>query len=517
MVIPRERLHAINAIQMRDLPTTRPTSTATAPATAPATLPPKAEVRMTIEEARRFALENNLDLKVDLLNPQIAAAALAGERAFYEAAFTTDLRYVKSDSPGAELDLDDEPDFGQRESLLVDPGIEIPLRTGGTIRVDAPLQRSDFGGATNGDNTQYTAEPGITISQPLLRGAGVAANALAIRTAFYQTQQAQARTKLEVIRVLASTDRAYWRLSAARQELAVRKQEYDLALAQLDRAKRQVAVGLAAEVEVLRAESGVADTLQSIIVADNALRDRERELKRIVNTQGLELGSPTVLIPATDPTPAPYHLDADALARAAVETRMEILETELQIASDTATVRAAQNDLLPLVSLDYTYNLNGLGDTPRDAYDMAGDADYANHTFGLRVQVPIGNGQARSRLRRAMLQRLQTLSTKQQRALQIRQEVYNAVDQLEASWQSILAARQRVALAARVLDVETRQFEQGLRTSTDVLDAQIRLADARSSEVAAVAEYQIAQVDIAFATGTVLGTSRVVLERPEKK
>jgi len=87
--------------------------------------------------------------------------------------------------------------------------------------------------------------------------------------------------------------------------------------------------------------------------------------------------------------------------------------------------------------------------------------------------------------------------------------VLNAIDQLEANWQRILAAQQRVILAARVLDAETRQFELGLRTSTEVLDAQARLADAQSAEINAVTEYQIAQVDIAFAAGMVLGASNV--------
>ena len=42
-----------------------------------------------------------------------------------------------------------------------------------------------------------------------------------------------------------------------------------------------------------------------------------------------------------------------------------------------------------------------------------------------------------------------------------------------------------------------------------MLDAQTKLADAKSSEIAALTEYQIAQVDIAFATGNVLGATRV--------
>ena len=61
-------------------------------------------------------------------------------------------------------------------------------------------------------------------------------------------------------------------------------------------------------------------------------------------------------------------------------------------------------------------------------------------------------------------------------------------------------------------DFEIRQFEQGLRTSTEVLQAQTDLANAKLSEIASVADYEIAQVDIAFATGTVLGQSRVTWE-----
>jgi hypothetical protein len=67
-------------------------------------------------------------------------------------------------------------------------------------------------------------------------------------------------------------------------------------------------------------------------------------------------------------------------------------------------------------------------------------------------------------------------------------------------------------LAARTLAAEERQFDVGLRTSTDVLDASASLADAQSREVAALASYQIALVDIAFATGTSLGAARIRFE-----
>jgi len=67
-------------------------------------------------------------------------------------------------------------------------------------------------------------------------------------------------------------------------------------------------------------------------------------------------------------------------------------------------------------------------------------------------------------------------------------------------------------LAARTLAAEERQFDVGLRTSTDVLDASASLADAQSREVAALSSYQIALVDLAFATGTSLGAAGIRFE-----
>jgi outer membrane protein TolC len=513
LVVPRERLRTVEPATMEQIQASAPKPAEALPTTLPTTLPAalagQREVSLSIEEARRLALAHNLELGVELFEPAVAREQLNEEEARFEALFTTSVRYDKTDTPTST-----RLESNQSKNLQVTPGVEIPLVTGGTLRADLPLGRFESDNEFAVLNPAYTSNFVVSFSQPLLRGAGVYTTTQGIRLAFYNYQSVQAQTKLEVIRVLTVVDRAYWRLYAARLEARVRRQEYDLAVAQLERARRQVDVGLAAEVEVLRAESGVADTLENVIIADNQLRDRQRELKRILNAPDLPMGAPVAIVPSTEPRPMRYSVDAAALASAAVGNRMEMLEVELGIARDVATVQVARNAALPLVALDYSYGVNGLGPSMDESLKMLGDSDFTDHRLGLRVEVPIGNQVALSRLRQAMLRRLQTLATRDQRDLQIRQEVFNAVDQLEATWQRILAARQRVVLAARVVEAEQRQFNQGLRTSTDVLDAQTRLANAQSSEVQAVAEYQIAQVDIAQATGTVLGASRVTWQPP---
>jgi len=358
-------------------------------------------------------------------------------------------------------------------------------------------------------NPRYSNDFVISISQPLLQNAGNRANTYSIRIAEYDRRISETQTKLEVIRVIAAADRAYWRLYAARKDLTVRKQQYDLAQAQLEQAQRFVDLGERAQVEGIRAEAGVAAQLEAIIIAENSVRDRERELKQILNKPGLETQSPTVLICATEANPVHYDLAPDRVVKTAIQNRMEMLELELQLARDASTIDYYRNQALPLVTLNYTYNINGLGPTRSDAYDLLYDKNFEDHTLGLQLHVPLGNAAAKSRLRRAFYQRQQHLASRQNRSKLIEVEVLRAVDQLEANWQRILASRQNAVLSSRVFQAEKRQFELGLRTSTDVLDAQTKFAEAQSAEILALAEYQIAQVDLAFATGTLLGAAKV--------
>jgi outer membrane protein TolC len=503
--VPREVLRDVEPLHLEPATTAPTISITTAPTTA--ATQGTTTIELSIERAREIALESNLDLKVELLNPTISRETVNEEEARFEALFTTDLRYNVTDSPTAT-----ELEGSQVKDLSINPGIQLPLRTGGSIRVDVPMDRFETNNQFSTLNPSFTSDIQATFTQPLLRGAGVYYNEQPIRIAKYNYLQSQARTKLEVIRVLTDVDRVYWRLYASRQELRVRKREYDLALAQYERAQRQAHEGVVANVEITRAESGVADKREAIITAENVVRDRERDLKRLLNDADMPIESDLVIVPTTEPKTLYYKLRPSELMDRAMNDRMELLEQELQIAAETSNVTVARNDLLPLVSLAYTYGINGLGGDFGESFDMVRDRDFQNHSLGIRLEVPIGNEAARSRLRRALAVRLQALATKEQREIQIRQELAAAIDQLNTNWFRILAAKKRTELAARVVELEIRQFNQGLQTSTDVIDAQTRLASAASAEIAAVTDYQISQVDIAFATGTVLGASRVIWE-----
>jgi len=220
----------------------------------------------------------------------------------------------------------------------------------------------------------------------------------------------------------------------------------------------------------------------------------------------------TVVVPATVPDPVRYDLERRRLVNVAIGNRMEMLELELQIAQDVATSDFLKNQALPLVTMDYRYNINGLGPTQDDSLDLLFDKRFEDHRVGFQLFVPLGNKASRSRMQQALYLRRQRLATRDSRQALIELEVLNAIDQVEANWQRVLASRQRAILDGRLFGAEQRQFELGLQTATDVLQAQANFANAQSAEIAALTEYQISLVDLAFATGTLLGAAKVEWE-----
>lgn len=456
--------------------------------------------KLSLAECRSAALERNLDLKVQLYLPALARSQVSQEEAKFEAAITANYQKQSNNLVG------NDPTSGLLATEQLTTGLAMPLATGGTFTPQVLTTQNDptVASATGTDNWQSGLA--FSISQPLLRGAGIETNTASIRVAKLNSQIADARTKLESIRLLANVDRSYWNVYAAARELDIRQQQYELALAQLQLARRRVSAGDAAQIEIVRAESGLGSRIENIIIADNRLRLRQRDLKRLINDPDLNMDSLTYVITTTQPRPLGLKFDPEKLAQQAVENRMEMLELELQLAIDATNVDLARNAALPLFTVDYQYNVQGTSDDFSKSWSLGQDDGY---TVSANARIPLGNEFAKNKIQQAVLNRLQRMATRDLRRQTIRQELFNAMDNLQNAWRRILAARLETALAGRTYEAEKRQFDLGIRTSTDVLDAASRLGDAQSREVTALAGWQITLVDLAFATGTQLGQAQI--------
>jgi len=478
---------------------------AVAEATAKGFTTPSYPVRtqISVSQVRTSALANNLDLRVVQFDPAIGVTAIDKELAKFEAVLNA--TYTKN-TTGLLTQLEDGVPTDSSNGAL---GVSVPLATGGTVSAGTLINQFDTQSYVAPGTSPYEAGMQFSISQPLLRGGGIRTNTASIRIAKYQGRIIDSRTKLQAIRILADAEKTYWNLYRASKQLEVRIRQYDVAATQLAQARRRVEQGLAPEIEVMRAESGLGATVEQVIITDNALRLRQRDLKRFMNDPRLPVESPTSIEPTTSAAPVSLRFDDRKLVADAMAGRMELLEIELQLLVDAEQVDLARNAALPNFVLGYQYQFLGDDSSIGSAYSSMGDADGA--IFTATASVPLGNEAAKSMISRTILTRMQRLATREARRQAITQEVLNAADTVENTWRRILAARLESVLAGRTFDGEKRQFDVGLRTSTDVLDAAARLADAQSREVDALAGYEISLIDLAFATGTTLGNSGIVL------
>ncbi len=477
----------------------------------------------SISDIRARALKNNLAIEVAKVDPLIAAAGLRQEQAKFDNIIFAYARQTNRDSPrisGDNVEFNSlNNDLNKEQvklntleqntrNLDIAAGVRVPLRTGGTVVLSSPLENKRNQGQF--DTNEYRSALRFSISQPLLRNAGTQVNEASIRIADFDAQAVNLRTKLQAIRIIAATDKAYWGIYEAWAQLDVRKQQYELALQNLNMVRRRVEEGLTAAIETNRAEIGVADRMEALIVAETNLKLAQRQLRFFMNELDPQASAQEMINPATQPQLLKYEFDREKLLQDAMTGRLELLELELRLAADAVNIDFMKNQTLPLFTLDYQYGaLSNTAGNFGNSYNNILNGRFNDWSIGLNFEMPFTNEANLARLENAIQQRNKRLATKQLQSLTVKKEILDALDQVENHWQRILAARQQVVIAGVNYEAELKQFNEGLRTMTEVLETLTRLGEAQIKEIRAVTDYQIAMVDLAYATGTLIGYSGV--------
>lgn len=479
--------------------------------------------QLSIADVRTMALKNNLSIKVAQIDPLISGSELRAEQAKFDNIIFAYAKYGQLDLPQMSGDnvafKSDIPVLNEQPLKLntlaqninqfeLDAGIKIPLRTGGTVSLSSPLENKSNKGKFDSD--EYRSALRFSISQPLLRNAGLKVNEASIRIAEFSQQSVELKTRLQSIRIIAATDKAYWALYEAWGQLDIRRQQFEYANQNLAMVKNRVREGLSAAVEINRAEIGVADRMDALIVAETNLKLAQRQLHFYMNDLKDEGYTSEPLIPSTQPNLLKYDFNRKKLLDDALAGRVELLEQELKLAADISKIDYLENQTLPLFTLDYQYGaLSNTSNSFGNSYRHVLNGDFNDWSIGLKFEMPITNEARKAQLENAVQQRNQRLATKTLQTLTVKKEIYDALDYVDQNWQRILAARQQVLIAGLNYEAELKQFNEGLRTMTEVLETLTRLGEAQIKEVRAITEYQIALIDTAYATGTLLGYSKL--------
>lgn len=448
------------------------------PATPPAFA---AAPTLTVEECIARALDKNFSLKVESFNTEVARESLNVAKATFEPTFSASFqRYSLEDKSAVTAQRTDTADTRVAVSQF--------LPTGTSLSLSASLDRNSSTVSRYAFNPIYGNDVALTVTQPLLRGAGLAVNRAGIERSRLGVEIAQLDLKSQVLQVVRDTEAAYYNLVFAREQLAVKQHSLRLAERLYEENKTRKLTGVATDLDVLTAEVGIANASNGVVVAEQGVHNREDELSALIGQFEFDRALGTVgLMPQQDPTPT-----FDVSYKLARDNQPDYLATQVLIQQYQIDVRTRRNARLPTLDLGGSVGYNGLDNSYRGAVDRTQTGDSRSWQLDLSLSVPWGLHADRARYRASLASLRQQETRLQQLDQNLLVQVRNAVRAVETNLQSVEINRKATQLATRQYELELARFKAGLATSRQVLQIQDDLETTRVNELLARVNLRIA-------------------------
>jgi outer membrane protein len=378
-------------------------------------------------------------------------------------------------------------------------------------------------------NPSSSSTLGLTITQRLLQGFGVAVNSRQIRIARNNREISDLTFKQQVITTVSAVVNLYWDLVSYNEDVRVKKQALTLSEKLYSDNKKQVEIGTLAPIEVVRAEAEVASRQQDLTISETRVLQQETILKNALSRNGVS--GPSVAFARIVPTDRIRVPDVESiqpiqdLVATALSARPELAQSRIQVTNQEISLRGSRSALLPTLDAVVSVNNNGLAgqasDLPavpgrtraNDPFFVGGygtvlgqlfSRNFPDYSLGVNLNIPLRNRTAQADMINDQLTLRQQQLGLQRIENQVRVDVQNAVIGMQQT-----RAQYRAAIKARVLqeqtvDAEQKKFALGASTIYNVILAQRDLATSQSAEVAAMSAYSRARVEMDRATGQTL-------------
>lgn len=255
----------------------------------------------------------------------------------------------------------------------------------------------------------------------------------------------------------------------------------------LKRVSELLSAQKASRLDYLKTEVRLADLRQSLVKEKNTLAVQKRALTNLLGTEqdfrNLSINGNLAF--------KPTMLQAVSLIEQALNIRADYLSAKAKLDAQARKITIAKSAYLPQVSLQGSYGIRA---------DMNGDREDIG-TLGIMAVIPIFDKKTAPKVSEeeaalyAARERLRKLE------LQIRQDIETAILDIDSGAERIKAIEKAIEQAGESLRIERQKYDLSAGSMTDVLDAQSALLQTETSYYKAMADVNIAQARLNWATG----------------
>ena len=466
---------------------------------------PLRELRLA--DVVQLALEKNLDISVERLNPQAVDLQIAGLRNSYLPTVTSSI---------GQRDIYQLP----RDQLQGGNRVSIGTTTynagyaqnmpwyGGNFSITFNNNKQDSSSQFITFNPQFVSSLTAQYTQPLLRGLFIDQTRQQIAVTQINREISEETLRATVTQTLANVRNAYWDLVFARSAVDVAQRALQLADKLVEDNRARVEVGTLAPLDIVQAEAEAANRRQTLATAEATLQTAELALKRYIVSGTEDPLWRQELQPIDLPSLEPAPSDIEGAVRRALERRTDLINARKNLQSSDISLRYFRNQTLPDLDLVASYGGQGIGGTSiqraglggaiintipggyTDALRLLFNRDYPSWNVQFNLSYNVFGSAADAQFARARVQKNQSQARLRALELQVATEVTNAALNVQSNLKRVEAAVAARELAEKRLEAEQSKFEVGMTTNFFVVQAQRDLRDAQNAELRALADYR---------------------------
>ncbi len=486
--------------------------------------------RLSIDDAVKLALDQNLAIQVERFNPQIEDLSVALARSSWTPVAASTFSQNNVDSPASSF-LSGGQTAVSDHLFQTNVGLSQNLPWGGAT-YGFGWESSRLTTTNLFTNFEPTLRSNLTFQfvQPLLRNFKIDG----LRQQFLVSKKNREMSDIDLQQTVVDTVRrvknAYWEYVYSIAALETQRQSLGLARESLRNNRSRVEIGTMAPIDIVEAEAEVARREEAVIVGETAIALAEDQLRALI----LDPAAPdfwNVELEPTDGPPADMQtVDINMAVRNALDKRTDLRQGRKTLETSEINIRYFRNQTLPDLNAQVDYGLSGLGGTELVRGDgfpgpVIGTVDrgfgsvlgdlfqnrFPAWTVAVTIGYPLGVSTAEAGLARSRLQYSQAQTQLRQLQLQVATEVREAGRLVNTNLKRVEAGRAARQLAQRRLEAEEKKFAAGMSTSFFVFQAQRDLTQARNDELRAILDYSRSLTDFETVQETSLVGTRVVV------
>ena len=490
-------------------------------------------VQLTVDDAIKLALDRNLDIAVQRLNPSTFDYSMAGLYATYRPTLISQLSHVATTNPSTSTISGAAVGTGiDQGNSVFNGGLSQNVRWGGgSLVATLNNNRQTTTSLTSLFNPLFNTNLSAQYTQPLLRNRQIDTTRQQLVVTKLNQDISEIQLQALIINTVSNVRNAYWDLVFATESVAVARRSVALADQLVRDNQTRVEIGTMAPIDVVQAQSQAATQRQNQATAEGTRRTAELALKRLIvsGTQDPNWNAAINAVERPDFAPAP--VDVPGAVRRSLENRTDLQQARKNLQVNDTTLKYLGNQMLPQADLVARYGLIGQGGTQfissgsginrvvtgtipggyNNALGSLFGASYPTWTVQLNVSYPLGTSAADASVARARVQLNQVEAQLKQIELQIATEVTNAATSMQSAIERVQAAQAARDFAQQTLDAEQSKFEVGMSTNYFVVQAQRDLATAQNNELQAVLAYRRSLVELERLQQTSLTTSNITI------